>query len=61
MSRGAQTFRQSDLTKVAKAMTKAGVRNWRAEFSQGRMIVSATSPDGDDGKPDDQNEWDTVR
>jgi hypothetical protein len=59
MSRRAQTFRQGDLTKVAKAMANAGVKDWRAELTPGKIIVWTTSPtpNGDDGKPD-PSEWD---
>jgi hypothetical protein len=32
MSRGAQTFKQGDVTKAIKAVVKAGVKDWRLEI-----------------------------
>ena len=53
MSRGAQTFRQSDLVKALKAMAKAGVQG-RVEITEGKITLFAgetmdeTAPVGDD-------------
>jgi hypothetical protein len=59
MSRGHQTFRQSDVTKAVKGVEKAGVPVERVEI---RIIVytaHANIPDDDDGSLG--NEWDSVK
>jgi hypothetical protein len=61
MSRGANTFKQTDITKAIKAAVKAGVKDWRVEIDRdGKIIVVAAEPAK---TPDDQNinEWDTVK
>src|SRR5258707_15518375 len=45
MSRGAQTFKQGDVTKAIKAVVKAGVKDWRLEIGDGKIIVVAGEPD----------------
>ena len=55
MSRGAQPFKQGDITKAVKGLAKAGVKVGRVEFFDGKFIVfageetAATSqlPEGD--------------
>jgi hypothetical protein len=42
MSRGAQTFKQRDLIRIAKAMLKAGVKDWRVEITHGKIVVVAS-------------------
>jgi hypothetical protein len=44
MSRGAQSFRQGDVTKAIKAVVKAGVKDWRLEIGDGKIIVVASQP-----------------
>jgi hypothetical protein len=50
MSRSAQNFRERDLTKVAKAMFKAGLKGWRVEITEGKITVVVT---GDSTTPAD--------
>ncbi len=52
MSRGAQTFRQGDVTKALKAAVKAGLKVQRAEVRQDGSILldfdpPAKTPDTD--------------
>jgi hypothetical protein len=45
MSRGASTFKQTDITKAIKAAVKAGVKDWRVEIDRdGKIIVVAAEP-----------------
>ena len=44
MSRGAQSFKQGDVTKAIKAVVKAGVKDWRLEIGDGKIIVVASQP-----------------
>jgi hypothetical protein len=62
MSRGSQTFKQTDVTKAVKAVEKAGVSVGRVEIANGKIIVIAGSPganQADGGAP--ANEWDSVK
>ena len=56
MSRGAQTFKQGDVTKAIKAVVKAGVKDWRLEIGDGKIIVVAGEPD--DKTKHAPGEWD---
>jgi hypothetical protein len=52
MSRGVQPFKQGDVTKIIKAVVKAGVKDWRIEIAEGKIIVvvaaeQASAPDTD--------------
>ena len=61
MSRGQQTFRQSDLTKAIKATVKAGIAVERVEIDKGGKIVVVTAKAGNaDGRKSEQNEWNEV-
>jgi hypothetical protein len=45
MSRGAQTFKQGDVTKALKAAVKAGLKVQRAEVrTDGSIILDFTAP-----------------
>jgi hypothetical protein len=61
MSRGAQSFKRTELTKAIKAAVKAGVKDWRVEITGGKMVVLAGRPDQsggrEEGKPE-SSEWD---
>ncbi len=61
MSRGQQTFRQSDVTKALKATVKAGIAVQRVEIDKNGkiVVVTATSQDAGGEKPE-RNEWDAV-
>jgi hypothetical protein len=59
MSRGAQTFKQNDVTKACKGVVRAGLEVQRVEIDQttGKIVVFA-------GKPPDANsanEWDSIK
>jgi hypothetical protein len=43
MSRGAHSFKQGDLTKVFKAVVKAGARGWRIEIAEGKIPTSGAA------------------
>ena len=62
MSRGQQTFRQSDVTKALKATVKAGIAVERVEIDKdGKIVVVTARPVDTKGveKPE-KNEWDGV-
>ena len=44
MSRGPQSFKQRDVTAAIKAVVKAGVKDWRIEIVEGKIIVVAAKP-----------------
>src|SRR5713101_2011063 len=44
MSRGAQSFKQGDVTRAIKAAVKSGVKGWRVEIAEGKIIVVAAEP-----------------
>lgn len=58
MSRGAQNFRQADLTKAVKALLKAGLTVERVEIAEGKFVLMTNR-----GGPDEPgvNEWDNVK
>ena len=62
MSRGQQTFKQSDLTKAIKATVKAGIAVGRVEIDKtGRIVIVTAKPeDAANGEKLGKNEWDGV-
>jgi hypothetical protein len=62
MSRGHQTFKQSDVTKAIKATVKAGIAVERVEIDKGGkiVIVTAKAEDTVNGSGPEKNEWDGV-
>jgi hypothetical protein len=56
MSRARQHFRQSDLVKALKAMTKAGVQG-RVEITPDKIIVIPGSREQDDLPPTALDQW----
>jgi hypothetical protein len=62
MSRGQQTFKQSDVTKALRAAVKAGITVARYEIDKNGKIVVVTGRGPEepisDGK--EENEWDSV-
>jgi hypothetical protein len=61
MSRGQQTFKQSDVTKAVKATVKAGIAVERVEIDKGGKIVVVTAKAEDaDGRKLEENEWNEV-
>jgi hypothetical protein len=57
MSRAPHHFRQSDLVKVLKAMTKAGVQGRVEITSDGRMVVFAGGREQDAATPTPLDQW----
>jgi hypothetical protein len=61
MARAASTFRQQDVTRAVKGVTKAGVDIARVEIDKdGKIVIIALGAElpGEGGKG--PNEWDTV-
>jgi hypothetical protein len=52
MSRGAQTFKQRDVTKAIRAAVKAGVKGWRVEIDKNGKIT-LTSAESSSSLSDD--------
>jgi hypothetical protein len=61
MSRGAQSFKQGDVTKAIKAVVKAGVKDWRIEFADGKFILVGGDSASAIKVDPDVNEWDDVK
>jgi hypothetical protein len=63
MSRGAQSFKQGDVSKAIRAAVKAGLPVARVEVSpEGRIIVIAGKPREEEQNPTTEaNEWDSVK
>lgn len=60
MSRGAQAFKQGDVTKALKAAERAGLKVQRAEVRQdGSILLDFQRPPSVPGDPN-VNEWDEV-
>jgi DNA-binding MarR family transcriptional regulator len=62
VSRGAQSVKQSYITKLVKGMVNAGLAVRRVEMDQatGKVVVY-TGPDDKTAKPADANEWDNLK
>jgi hypothetical protein len=56
MSRGAQKFKQGDITKAIKGAVNAGLSVRRVEIQEGKIIAFAGQPE----KGATENEWDAV-
>jgi hypothetical protein len=61
MSRGAQTFRERDVTKAVKAVVKAGMKVDRVEVMDGKIVVFAGDPETGIAAVEAHNEWDDVK
>jgi hypothetical protein len=63
MSRGAQTFKQRDVTRALKGAAAAGIDVRRVEIDrEGKIIVVIGAAASSDTKVDaDVNEWDSVK
>jgi hypothetical protein len=58
MSRGPHNFKQADVAKAIKAAVKSGVKGWRVEIVDGKIVIR-----GGDGRDDpvaegSRSEWD---
>jgi DNA-binding MarR family transcriptional regulator len=61
MSRGQQTFKQSDVTKALKAMVKAGIVGRIEIDKDGKIVIVPARPeDAANGEKPGKNEWDRV-
>jgi hypothetical protein len=62
MSRGQQTFKQSDVTKALKATVKGGIIVGRIEIDKNGkiVIVTARPEDAANSEKPGKNEWDGV-
>ncbi|MGY4572574.1 hypothetical protein [Bradyrhizobium sp. USDA 3256] len=60
MSRGVQAFKQTDVTKAAKAARNAGLSVHRIEIGRDGKIVVHTSEATDADPEKSSNEWDDV-
>ena len=61
MSRGHQTFKQSDLTKALRATVKAGIAVERVEIDKnGKIVVVTARSVAAQGETLEKNEWDGV-
>jgi hypothetical protein len=62
MSRGPQTFKQADVTRVLKAAAKAGFSVNRFEIDRaGKIVIIAGSPETtEEAGSSDADEWDSV-
>jgi hypothetical protein len=60
MSRGAQTFKQGNVTKALKAAEKAGLKVRRAEVRTDGSIVLDFNSQSPDIAAAEVNEWDSV-
>lgn len=59
MSRGAQSFRQTDVAKAIKATVSAGLSVRRVEIDRdGKIVVVIGAPDVEAAN---DNEWDSVQ
>jgi len=58
MSRGAQSFKQGDVTKAIKAAVKSGVTGWRVEIVDGKIIIAADERDHTVADEHALSEWD---
>jgi hypothetical protein len=61
MSRGRQTFKQTDVTKAVKGMVKAGISLERVEIDKsGKIVMVPAKREDGEGKNPEENEWDVV-
>ena len=61
MSRGAQKFKQSDITKAVRGVGKAGMKVHRVEIAaDGRIVVMTDAAGAGVVQRDSVNEWDAV-
>ena len=62
MSRGAQVFRQRDVTKAVRAVVAAGVEVVRVEVDRAGKIIVVTGKPNENNRPADDgvSEWDRI-
>jgi hypothetical protein len=58
MSRGVHNFKQGDAVKAIKAALKAGVRDWRVEIEEGKIVIRASDGRVDPVAAEKSDEWD---
>jgi hypothetical protein len=57
VSRGQHSFRQTDVAKAIKAAVKAGVKDWRVEIMDGKIVICA-GDERSDSVDERAPEWD---
>jgi hypothetical protein len=60
MTRGASTFKQTDITKALKGAEKAGFKVHRTEVRQDGSILLDFDPPASSPRDPNVNEWDEV-
>jgi hypothetical protein len=58
MSRGPHNFKQTDVAKAIKAAVKAGVRDWRVEIVDGKIVIRGGDERDDLVAEGSRSEWD---
>lgn len=58
MSRGPQNFKQADVTKAIKAAVKAGLKDWRVEIEDGKIVILSGDGSNHTDHDDRSSEWD---
>jgi len=58
MSRGAHNFKQTDVAKAIKAAVKSGVKGWRVEIVDGKIVIRGGGEMDDPADERDRGEWD---
>jgi hypothetical protein len=58
MSRGSHNFRQADVTKAIKAAAASGLKDWRVEVADGKIVISPGDERRDSVDERKPNEWD---
>jgi hypothetical protein len=57
MSRGPHNFKQADVAKAIKAAVKSGVKGWRVEIVDGKIVIRGDER-GDPVAEGSRSEWD---
>jgi hypothetical protein len=60
MTRAPSTFRQQDVTRAVKAVTRAGVNIGRIEVAKDGRIVIIPAAEGAQIGAGEENEWDRI-
>ena len=58
MSRGPHNFKQTDVAKAIKAAVKSGVKGWRVEIVDGKIVIRSGDERGDPVAEGSRGEWD---
>lgn len=61
MSRGVQSFKQGNVTKLVRGAAKGGMKVARVEVVDGKIIVIGTLGAPGEAAVEPHNEWDNVK